>query len=287
MARGITFKRKLPWYFWIGFLSLLISQGMMLAKVEPVSTYFYPFIWWSYIILIDGLVFWIKGSSLFTRLKIKIFLLILCSAGFWYFFEILNIRINNWFYTGPSFHPVGRVIFGTLAFGTVLPAILETYEFLESLGLWRNFKFPQWKRWGQPHYLWIAIGIVMLVLSLIWPKYFFWTIWLAVIFILDPDVDNHNGKSLFSELRQGNTQTFYLLLLTGLICGALWEFWNYWTGLKWVYNVPFFGQWKVFEMPVLGYLGFPFFALECYIFYNWLSNKKADLERMVEKIKLT
>ena len=27
---------------------------------------------------------------------------------------------------------------------------------------------------------------------------------------------------------------------------------------------------KIFEMPVLGYLGFPPFALECYAMYHWL-----------------
>jgi hypothetical protein len=27
---------------------------------------------------------------------------------------------------------------------------------------------------------------------------------------------------------------------------------------------------KVFEMPVLGYLGSPPFALECYAMYHWL-----------------
>ena len=28
------------------------------------------------------------------------------------------------------------------------------------------------------------------------------------------------------------------LLAAGLICGLLWEFWNYWGGAKWIYNVP-------------------------------------------------
>jgi hypothetical protein len=29
--------------------------------------------------------------------------------------------------------------------------------------------------------------------------------------------------------------------------------------------------WKVFEMPVLGFLGFPPFALECAVMYNFLT----------------
>ncbi len=36
------------------------------------------------------------------------------------------------------------------------------------------------------------------------------------------------------------------------------------------YSVPYLGGVKLFEMPVLGYLGFPPFALECYAMYHWL-----------------
>lgn len=249
----------------------------MVIDLKPVSVYFYVFIWWSYILVIDGLVFRIKNSSFLTRLRWRIFPVILCSACFWTFFEILNLRIANWHYVGLAFsHPFWEISFGVLAFGTVLPLVLETYEILEATRLWRNLKFPQWKWWGEPGYLWIIIGMVMLALPVFLPKYFFWTIWLAFIFILDPLVGCYaflgekKGKDLFSELKEGKARIFCLLLLTGLICGVLWEFWNYWADLKWVYTVPFVGQWKIFEMPILGYSGFSFLAIECYLFYQWL-----------------
>jgi hypothetical protein len=57
------------------------------------------------------------------------------------------------------------------------------------------------------------------------------------------------------------------LLLAGVICGGLWEFWNFWARAKWIYTVPIFGDIKIFEMPVLGYFGFPPFALECFTMY--------------------
>jgi len=56
-----------------------------------------------------------------------------------------------------------------------------------------------------------------------------------------------------------------------LICGALWEFWNYWSLSKWIYTVPFFEERKGFEMPFLGFLGFPPFTIEAYVMYNFLS----------------
>ncbi len=51
------------------------------------------------------------------------------------------------------------------------------------------------------------------------------------------------------------------------ICGGLWEFWNFWARAKWIYTVPILGDIKIFEMPVLGYFGFPPFALECFAMY--------------------
>jgi hypothetical protein len=61
------------------------------------------------------------------------------------------------------------------------------------------------------------------------------------------------------------------LLLAGLVCGGLWEFWNFWAYTKWLYTVPFFEDVKWFEMPPLGFLGFPPFAVECYVLVNLLN----------------
>jgi hypothetical protein len=60
------------------------------------------------------------------------------------------------------------------------------------------------------------------------------------------------------------------LMTGGFLCGLMWEFWNFWAGSKWVYSVPFFDEWKLFEMPVLGFFGFPPFAVECWILYHLL-----------------
>src|SRR5439155_1050642 len=58
--------------------------------------------------------------------------------------------------------------------------------------------------------------------------------------------------------------------LRRVVYGVLWELWNYWAGTRWSYSVPYLGGVKIFEMPVLGYLGFLPFALEAYAMYHWL-----------------
>ena len=60
------------------------------------------------------------------------------------------------------------------------------------------------------------------------------------------------------------------LLAAGLVCGLWWEAWNYFAITRWVYIFPVLNFWKVFEMPVLGFLGFPAFALEAAVMVNFL-----------------
>jgi hypothetical protein len=44
--------------------------------------------------------------------------------------------------------------------------------------------------------------------------------------------------------------------------------WNYNAMSKWYYTVPFVGFGKVFEMPILGYLGYLPFGWEVYALYH-------------------
>jgi hypothetical protein len=50
-------------------------------------------------------------------------------------------------------------------------------------------------------------------------------------------------------------------MLGTLFTGVWWELWNYYSLPKWTYTVQYVGFWKVFEMPIVGYLGYPFFGL--------------------------
>jgi hypothetical protein len=70
------------------------------------------------------------------------------------------------------------------------------------------------------------------------------------------------------------------LLAAGLICGFLWEFWNFWASAGWRYTLPWpldFGP-PYFRMPVLGLLGFPPFAWEAWAMFQFLkSGLRGDL----------
>ena len=95
-------------------------------------------------------------------------------------------------------------------------------------------------------------------------------VWVGLIFLLDPLLYRVGAReeSFSGQAEKGDYSTLAQLFLAGMVCGLLWEFWNYWAGSKWIYSVPKLGFLKIFEMPLLGFFGFPFFALECYLGYR-------------------
>jgi hypothetical protein len=76
--------------------------------------------------------------------------------------------------------------------------------------------------------------------------------------------------SFGAAFRAGDYSLFVSLLVSGAVCGILWESWNFWALTKWNYHVPYLPGVKLFEMPVLGFLGFPPFALECFLMYRFI-----------------
>jgi hypothetical protein len=113
----------------------------------------------------------------------------------------------------------------------------------------------------------LILGIFCFIAPLLFPRYAFPLIWLSLFFILDPINYLHKQPSIIDHIKKGNWKILLSLLLAGIILGFLWEFWNYWAVPKWIYTVPFVGFFKIFEMPILGYLGYFPFSFELYAMY--------------------
>jgi hypothetical protein len=117
----------------------------------------------------------------------------------------------------------------------------------------------------------------MLGLLLAFPEVCFCLAWGFAFFLTEPicywrrrTEKNQVGRSLLGQLAMGDCTRLVALLGAGVICGGLWEAWNITARGKWIYSVPFFDEMKLGEMPVLGFFGFPPFALECYALINFL-----------------
>jgi hypothetical protein len=218
--------------------------------------------------------------------RLEFLVVAIISIGSWWLFEFYNApRFWNsnlelwWHYHSLEPNLWVRRIGYDWAFATITPALLETAQLFRAVLLKRDrVRSPSVRQGNFPERpsltvgllprMLIAIGAVGVTIPLLYPnEWFAPIIWLSFILLIDPINALRGSPSIISDLARGNWNRLLALLASGFWCGFLWEFWNYWALSKWTYTVPYFGHIKIFEMPVLGFLGFPPFAVECWAIY--------------------
>lgn len=273
--------RRFPWHTWLGLAILFAAEAGIAAGSRVIATWLTPIVWSGYILLVDGLVRRAAGASWLTTRKREAPILFLASIGIWLIFEAYNFHLQNWAYRGVPPNPLVRDFAYGWSFSTILPAIFETAD-LVGFALWRRLPTQpprQTSRPPGPSRLWMLVGAILVAVPLALPQaiafYLFGAVWMGFIFLVDPINAQLGAPSLARRWKEGDRSPILSLLLAGAICGILWETWNYQAfragGAHWVYLVPealrpfnlHFGQ-----MPVLGLLGFPPFALELFCLYT-------------------
>lgn len=262
---------KKTWYGWLGLLSFGLAVWGSLAGWEWIRVWFYQIAWWSYILLADALVQHKAGNSLLVNRKATFWVLCLVSSAFWFGWEMVNLRLNNWYYQGLPPQIWLRWPGTFLAYATVLPGIFETYEILTIYGLRWGANIHPIKTTTVWYKRFFAVGILFLILPLAWPRVFFFVVWVSLIFLLEPLNHRFGVKSLMRFWEKGDLSPFVRLLLAGLICGVFWESWNWLAEARWIYNLPYLSEPRIFAMPLAGYLGFAPFAVESYVFFASIS----------------
>ena len=262
-------QNKLAAYGWVGLIGLIAAEGLMLGGIQSVAIFFTPIAWTCYILLADASVLAVRGYSRLHDESPQFLGLVLLSVPLWLIFEAYNLRLQNWTYTGvPQAWPLAVLGYGW-SFATITPGIFETADLIESFGWFRPgipVKFSNAMRTGM-----IIFGALCLLIPLVAPQpvaaRLFFLVWIGFVFLLDPINYKLGLPSLIGDLGQGRRSRVYSFFASGFVCGWLWEFWNYWAAAKWHYIFPMFQGWKIFEMPIPGYLGFLPFALECFVMY--------------------
>lgn len=253
----------------LGLGFILLGEASILLELNFLNDWVTPFCWTGYIFLLDGFLFLWKGRSPLHENRARFFWSWPLSAGFWLLFEGYNLILKNWEYVDLPANLLLQSIGYLWSFATILPALLETNNLLEALGLFKKLPIrprpiPRWGLW-----LSFILGLVFLTMPLLSRTSFdFPAIWLGFIFLLEPILYRYGGNSLLKEMEQGKMQRLFTLMVSGLWMGFLWEFWNFWAGSKWVYHLPYPSPFSVFEMPLTGFLGFLPFGVEFYVMYQ-------------------
>ena len=266
---------RFPVHGYAGALVIIAAEVLLFSGNQLVGHWFTPIVWTGYILFIDALVYRIKGRSLLVNDRLEFLALVIISIASWWLFEFYNApRFWNsnlelwWHYHNLEPNLWVRRIGYDWAFATITPALLETAE-LFGATLFKGKGSGARVNLSKSALVLVAlVGAIGVAVPLIGPnEWFAPVVWLAFIFLLDPLNALRGWPSISGDLARGDWSRLLALMASGFLCGFLWEFWNYWALAKWTYTVPYFGNIKIFEMPVFGFLGFPPFAIECWAMY--------------------
>lgn len=272
---------RFPRHGWIGLA--LIAVSWPAAWLHPdwlgvlADHTFFP-LWLGYILTVDAFAFRRAGTSPLARSTAGWLAWFPASAAAWWYFELLNRFIQNWVYLGVENFSALRYIAGsTLAFSTVIPAVLTTAALLSTFDCFHH-RFVR----GTPRHsagesratIWrwsVAAGVLGLALMPWFPVHLFALIWLAPLLIIAGLLEISGRDTSLGHLLRGDWGPVVTLAVAALICGFFWELWNIHAMPKWTYQIPWVNRFELFEMPLVGYLGYLPFGPACWAFWLLVS----------------
>jgi hypothetical protein len=266
-----TARGRFPWWgasalAWIAvWWTLAWTRFGWFADVQRFT--FFP-LWIGFVVAVSAATEARSGVSLWRRAPAAWCQLAAASALFWWGFEWLNRFVRNWHYLGvEDFGPVAYALHASLCFSTVLPAVFAMRELLATLpSLQHQLADGPPLRWlaHRPTGAALALcGLVSLLLTGASPRLFYPTLWLAPLLLLVGLHVRAARPGWWSELAAGDWRRAGSWALAAFVCGVCWELWNDHSAAKWTYTLPYADRAHVFEMPLLGYLGYFGFGLEC------------------------
>jgi len=286
--------KKIPLYGYLGVLIIVVAEALLFSGNQIVGRWFTPIVWTGYILFIDGLVYAVRSRSLLMTDRLELLVIVVVSIGAWWLCEFYNApRFWKsdlelwWHYHNLEPNLMLRRAGYDWAFATIFPLLFITAELFTVTLFKRSNGGLRLSPSKGVLLIFIVLGVVGVVWPLIYPSAWLApVIWLSFIFLLDPINALRGWPSIAGDLSRGDWRRLWSLLAAGLVCGFLWEFFNYWAISKWTYTVPYLGNVKIFEMPVLGFLGFPPFAVECWVIYIFVRSLLPPAVRETESAEI-
>lgn len=260
-----------PWWGWVGVVVTIGAWVLAWNRLDwfaPWQTLTFTPLWVGYIVVINALTLRRTGHCMLRDRPAWLISLLIASVPFWWYFEYLNSYVGNWRYSGSS--ELSRweyFLQASLPFATVLPAVLGTRDWLASFPRIQaaftglppiRLRYP-----STAAVVWLVIASCSLFALGIWPQFLYPLVWVAPVVVLASLQGLAGRPNLFSELKTGDWRALAIPALAALVCGVLWEMWNFYSLTRWEYSVPLVDRFSLFEMPLLGYAGYLPFGLAC------------------------
>lgn len=235
---------------------------------EPFQQFtFFP-LWMGFVVTVNALVERRQGSCLMRRDPRLWLRLFGASAICWWGFEWLNRFVHNWHYHNVrDIGPIAYAVHATLCFSTVVPAVAAVAEWIgadrNGANRWAAGPACGWLERRTGATVLVVFGVGALLGTGVRPSWCYPALWVGPL-ALSLGVQSLAGRDgLTRELARGDWTKAGAWMLAALVCGGFWELWNWHSLAKWTYTVPGVERWHVFEMPLLGYVGYLPFGLEC------------------------
>jgi hypothetical protein len=250
-----------------------MGQALTLVHIRPICEYWYGLVWFGFTLFADTLMLRREGRSLVKNRLPDLALMTALSALAWWGFEGLNAALlNNWGYSASPDVPMwAQRLRSTVFFSSLIPATWTAILLTLSLP-WA--KRPSAHRSISPSRPWLALlglfGAALAALALLVPFLALPLLLAAIVLILDPINYARRRPSLLGCIERGDARLPIAIFAGSLAAGLLGEFWNYWAVPKWTYSVPYIDFAYIFEMPLLGYLGYPMLAFAIFVLYHFV-----------------
>lgn len=235
---------------------------------------FFP-LWLGYILTVNGISQVLFKRSLLRSMGRWFPLLFAISIPLWWFFEGMNVMVQNWHYHFA--HPISAMhyfIQASVDFSTVVPAVLSASFLLASVLQKIDSDWPRWRPNVTASQLSasVLLGTGCYSLLPLFPHETFPLVWIAPLLILEPVAFAIGYPALIADVQKNGWMRVFSIMGATMMTGFFWEMWNCYSMPKWTYTIPYVGFWKIFEMPFFGYFGYPSFGLIVFT-YSTMANK--------------
>lgn len=275
-------RHPFPRFGWIGLVVLAVGWLFAWTRFEfvppAIQRHTYEVLWAGFILVVNALCLKRSGRSPLTNHTKAYLISFPVSSLFWWFFEYLNRYVWNWFYIGiPGISATEYVIFATICFASVLPGVTAVAALLRTFPVFADEVYAGMAKVNIRSGVSVSVLATLTVLGLtgivFFPQFAYPLLWISPLmgFIFVQVLLKE--RSSLDVLATGNWSIVFRFAVAALICGFVWETWNYYSLAKWVYNVPWVERWKVWEMPILGFAGYLPFGMECAAVAAWINPK--------------
>jgi len=297
-------KVAFPSWFWIGLIMWAGTLILLFIRAgEPKWLLHWSDlpIFWGFTFLLDGIVYKRKGGeSIIENSPREMVGIAVASVAGWMIFEYLNFFVDeNWFYPAGNIVPQNEfLLYAIIGSSGLLPMAFEWYSLLRTFKGLRN-RWDNGIKISIPGWLlsiFLIVGFLGMFASGLFPDGLFFSLWVSPLAILAIILNKFKIWTPFNPIKTGNWTPILLFALTYLFQGVTMEAWNYFSATHgangivtyapayWVYSIPFVDEPKLFEMPILGYLGYLPFGVYCWVWWIMFAfmldipTKLADLE---------